>query len=257
MVRGEEDYIKLGLMEKLKCSFEPLLREIVLDSKECISNIHEYSGLGPCKNVSEKDDNKTYDVEEYIIDNFQYCFPYGQSFQAPKKMQKFVASIIQNPDQIKTGLKALFNAQSSDDIRLSITQYLFKAFIVLCQSFNDELNYIKHHLRGKETVAYLTAFAQHRQNSQLLIKKLLKNQKLYKNVIQPSLYKFMSFFGDKQEDEFKPQYFMATFLDFIWLQTVYQNQKENIAQACNWAMESLITVERIEEFTDQDVEKVL
>jgi|NOAtaT_6_FD_contig_41_5952347_length_1252_multi_2_in_0_out_0_2 hypothetical protein len=70
MVTGEEDYIKLGLMEKLKCSFEPLLREIVLDSKECISNIHEYSGLGPCKNVSEKDDNKTYDVEEYIIDNF-------------------------------------------------------------------------------------------------------------------------------------------------------------------------------------------
>ena len=70
MVTGEEDYIKLGLMEKLKCSFEPLLREIVLDSKECISNTHEYSGLGPCKNVSEKDDNKTYDVEEYIIDNF-------------------------------------------------------------------------------------------------------------------------------------------------------------------------------------------
>lgn len=213
----ETDFNASGLLEKLKISFEPLLREILLDTDQCMSNSHLFQGLGPSKNLDDENGNAGYDTEVYIMENFSYCFPYGQSYKGPIKMNEFVAHLLENPMKVSSAVDLLMHSEMAP-LSVKITQYLLRVFTVLCQSFNDELDYIKFQLVGKETFGYIRAFAQHRHNSVLLMKKLLQNSNLFKNVILVALQQtgLIDVVKDGSED-YKPQFFMATLLDYIWI----------------------------------------
>lgn len=71
-----------------------------------------------------------------------------------------------------SAVETLFKG-SHTDIRLRLVQYLLRVVTLLFESFNDELSYIKFQIRGKNTLGYIKAFAQHRHNSVLLMKKIL------------------------------------------------------------------------------------
>lgn len=232
-------------------SFEPLLREIILETNECKSNNHLFQGLGPRKALggNEDDDNELYDTEGYIMENYCYCFPYGQAYKGPQRMLEFVSSLEKSPLKMLCAIEMLLS-DSQSDLKLQLTRYFLRAFTVLCQSFNDELDYIKYQIRGKESFGYVRAFAQHRHNSILLAKKLLQNERLFKNVILPSLQQIGLFevTSDTNED-FKPQYFMATLLDYIWIRTVYEKQRSNIVEAYSWTVDNLLSDGKIKEFS--------
>jgi hypothetical protein len=51
MLPMEPEYKESGLMANMKRSFEPLLREILLDTSQCTSNSHLFQGLGPTKGL--------------------------------------------------------------------------------------------------------------------------------------------------------------------------------------------------------------
>jgi len=87
-------------------------------------------------------------------------------------MNEFVALLLENSMKVKSAIELLMHSLLAP-LSVKITQYLIRVFTLLCQSFNDELDYIKYQLRGKETFGYIRAFAQHRHNSVLLMKKLL------------------------------------------------------------------------------------
>lgn len=76
------------------------------------------------------------------------------------------------PLKVLSAVETLYKG-SHADIRLQVVQYLLRVFTLLCESFNDELSYIKFQMRGKDTLGYIRAFAQHRHNSLLLMKKIL------------------------------------------------------------------------------------
>jgi len=57
----------------------------------------------------------------------------------------------------------------------------------MCEMFNQELEYVKMQLAGKETYGYIQAFAQHRINANVLIKKILMNKPLFNSVILGAL----------------------------------------------------------------------
>ena len=106
----ETDFNASGLLEKLKISFEPLLREILLDTDQCMSNSHLFQGLGPSKNLDDENGNAGYDTEVYIQQNFSYCFPYGQSYKGPIKMNEFVAHLLENPMKVSTAVDLLMHS---------------------------------------------------------------------------------------------------------------------------------------------------
>ena len=174
------------------------------------------------------------------MENFSFCFPYGQSYKGPIKMNEFVASLLENPMKIQSAIELLMHSEMAP-LSVKITQYLIRVFTLLCQSYNNELDYIKHQLRGKETFGYIRAFAQHRHNSVLLFKKLLQHSSLFKNVILVALQQtgIIEQTQDGNED-YKPQFFMATLLDYIYISNVYVYQKENLVAAYKWTVEDLL-----------------
>jgi hypothetical protein len=106
------------------------------------------------------------------MEQFSYCFGYGTSYLAPKRLNELKISLMQSPLKVMSVVEALVKGVHTD-IRLQVLQYLLRVFTLLCESFNDELSYIKFQMRGNDTLGYLRAFAQHRHNSVLLMKKLL------------------------------------------------------------------------------------
>ena len=90
---SEENYKTSGLMTKMGISFEPLIREILLDTDQCTSNAHLFQGLGTTRNLDDENGNARYDTETFIMENYSYCFPYGQSYKGPIKMNEFVATL--------------------------------------------------------------------------------------------------------------------------------------------------------------------
>lgn len=158
LTSSEEEYKTSGLMNNLKQSFEPLLREILLDTDQCTSNSHLFQGLGPTRNLDDENGNAGYDTDVYIMENFCYCFPYGQSYKGPIRMQEFIANLEENPMKVLAAFDHLMHWGNAD-ISLKITQYLIRVFTLLCEAFNDELDYVKFQLRGKEVFGYIRAFA--------------------------------------------------------------------------------------------------
>lgn len=153
------------------------------------------------------------------------------------------------PLKVMSAVETLFKG-SHTDTRLRLVQYLLRVVTLLFESFNDELSYIKFQIRGKSTLGYIKAFAQHRHNSVLLMKKILQNNKLFDHVIMPALNLTGLFPLTEDRDEvYKPQYFMATIIDYIWIQKVYNNQKQDVVDAYTWMVDTLRTTGRINELS--------
>ena len=123
----------------------------------------------------------------------------------------------------------------------------------MCQSFNNELDYIKLQLAGKETYGYIQAFAQHRHNANILIKKIIMNKPLFNSVFLSTLRSCGLFLSEEDNKEYQAQYFMYSLLDNIWIEKVYKPQRENLIQSYIWETSSIMTVSRINEINSKKI----